>query len=103
MYMQTYPEEIKIFSNTVDIHVLDKPLNVNGNLARGYFNTDENAIYLWHNPLKPNVGFTVLIHEMIEAANCYGDLQMNHTQISTISEVLSQMLLTMPPATTRIQ
>ncbi len=43
--------------------------------------------------LKQSQSFTTLMHEITEIINVDYDLDLNHTQISTISEVIGQLLI----------
>lgn len=58
----------------------------------GYYNHKNNEIHLWAKLLGTRKAAT-LLHEILEAINWQNDLEMNHTQISTLTESLLALFL----------
>jgi len=58
----------------------------------GYYNHKKNKIHLWTKLLGTRKAAT-LLHEILEAINWQNDLEMNHTQISTLAESLLTLFL----------
>ena len=90
--MLNIPEKIQVFGQTIDVELTTTPQEIPGKgIVLGSYTPSKAKIVLFHNPNKPEVAASNFIHETIEAIDCLGDLQMNHTQISTLSSALHQV------------
>lgn len=86
-----YPNSLTIFGHDIDVKVFSDPIEVvGGDVVMAQYDPQTTTISLMHNPDKPAVGGSNFIHEVIEAADCHGDLQLTHTQISTLASALYQ-------------
>lgn len=92
-----YPNQLQIFGQKVAVEVSHVPFEEKSPEGRdlgkdvlGYFDPMHNIIRVFHTERCPELGGNTLIHEIIEATNQFGDLKLNHTQISTLSNALFQ-------------
>ncbi len=58
----------------------------------GFYNHVNNKIHLWTKLLGTRKA-ACLLHEILEAINWQNDLELNHTQLSTLAESLLGVLL----------
>lgn len=92
-----YPDKLTLFGHEIDVVVLSEPINLGNNtLGVASFVPETGVMSIWHNPNKPSIGHTSLFHEMVEAVDAYADLQMNHTQITTLASAFCQMWKDLP-------
>lgn len=90
--MLRIPNKIQVFGQSIDIALTRTPEEIPGKgVVLGRYTPKDQKIVLYDNPTKPDVAASNFIHETIEAIDCLGDLQMNHTQISTLSSALHQV------------
>ena len=90
--MLRIPSNIHVFGQKIDVSLTDTPEEIPGKgVILGRYTPKDQTIVLYNNPSKPEVAASNFIHETIEAIDCLGDLQMNHTQISTLSSALHQV------------
>lgn len=95
--MNCYPTKVTIFGHKLDVKVITGKFKETTEDGReihpdtlGYFDPLTASVNIRHAEVCPELGQSTLIHEFIEAANQYGDLQLNHTQISTLASALHQ-------------
>lgn len=90
--MLRIPNKIHVFGQKIDVSLTSTPEEIPGKgVILGRYTPKDQTIVLYNNPSKPEVAASNFIHETIEAIDCLGDLQMNHTQISTLSSALHQV------------
>lgn len=87
------PSNINVFGQNIDVTLVDTP-EVLPNVGQilGRYTPAKQEITLYHNKDKPGIAQSNFIHETIEAIDLLGDLKLNHTQISTLSSALHQVL-----------
>lgn len=86
------PNKIRVFGQSIDVSLTRTPEEIPGKgVVLGRYTPKDQKIVLYDNPTKPDIAVSNFIHETIEAIDCLGDLQMNHTQISTLSSALHQV------------
>ena len=91
--MLSIPREIQVFGQKIDIALTTIPEEIPGKgIVLGRYTPSKQEIVLYNNPDKPEIATSNFIHETIEAIDCLGDLQLNHTQISTLSSAFHQVL-----------
>jgi len=90
-----YPTNVNVMGRHIDVHIVDKPIGVAGENDKGeelyitgQYDPLTDTIKVFHMDDKPSIGGHNFVHEIIEAINSHGDLQMNHTQISTVASAL---------------
>lgn len=93
-----YPSSLNVFGHHVDVKIFSDPIEVveaggNTDIVLAQYDPQTTTISLMHVPDKPAVGGSNLLHEIIEAIDVHGDLQLNHTQISTLASGLYQALV----------
>ena len=93
-----YPSSLNVFGHHVDVKIFSDPIEVveaggNTDIVLAQYDPQTTTISLMHVPDKPAVGGSNLLHEIIEAIDVHGDLQLNHTQISTLASGLFQALV----------
>ena len=93
-----YPSSLNVFGHHVDVKIFSDPIEVveaggNTDVVLAQYDPQTTTISLMHVPDKPAVGGSNLLHEIIEAIDIHGDLQLNHTQISTLASGLYQALV----------
>ena len=93
-----YPSSLNVFGHHVDVKIFSDPIEVveaggNTDVVLAQYDPQTTTISLMHVPDKPAVGGSNLLHEIIEAIDVHGDLQLNHTQISTLASGLYQALV----------
>lgn len=87
------PSSINVFGQQIDISLVNVPETVpNVGQILGRYTPSKQEIILYHNEAKPSIAQSNFIHETIEAIDLLGDLKLNHTQISTLSSALHQVL-----------
>lgn len=94
-----YPKQVSVFGHIVDVKVFSDPLEVvqdstseRTGYVLGMYDPNTTTISVTDVPDKPAVSGSNFIHELIEAIDCHGDLNLTHTQISTLSSALYQAL-----------
>ena len=93
-----YPSSLNVFGHHVDVKIFSDPIEVveaggNTDVVIAQYDPQTTTISLMQVPDKPAVGGSNLLHEIIEAIDVHGDLQLNHTQISTLASGLYQALV----------
>ena len=88
-----YPSSLNVFGHDVSVKVFSDPIEVveggqQTDVVLAQYDPHTTTISLMHVPDKPAVGGSNLIHEIIEAIDVHGDLQLNLTQISTLASGL---------------
>lgn len=93
------PNKIRVFGQSIDVSLTRTPEEIPGKgVVLGRYTPKDQKIVLYDNPTKPDIAASNFIHETIEAIDCLGDLQMNHTQISTLSSALHQVFVDLIPS-----
>ena len=90
-----YPSSLNVFGHHVDVKIFSDPIEVveaggNTDVVLAQYDPQTTTISLMHVPDKPGIGGSNFIQEVIEAIDVHGDLQLNHTQISTLASGLYQ-------------
>lgn len=90
-----YPSSLNVFGHDVSVKVFSDPIEVvedgqKTDVVLAQYDPQTTTISLMHVPDKPGIGGSNFIHEVIEAIDVHGDLQLNHTQISTLASGLYQ-------------
>lgn len=92
-----YPKKVCIFGHDIDVIIQDKPFSATQlsedktDYIMAYYDPTKTQIGIFHNPDKPAIGGSNFYHEVIEAIDKHGDLQLNHTQISTLASCMYQV------------
>lgn len=90
------PNRIRVFGQDIDVQLTTTPEVIpNKGIVLGRYTPSAQTIVLYNNLDKPSIAVSNFIHETIEAIDCLGDLQLNHTQISTLSSALHQVVDTL--------
>lgn len=89
------PNRIKLYGQDIDINLTTTPEVIPGKgRILGRYDPAVQEITLYNNTEKPCVAEANYIHEVIEAIDVLGDLQLNHTQISALASSLHQVFTT---------
>lgn len=91
-----FPKDIVVMGRQIDVFILDEPIGVTGEkddngeqcYITGQYNPLDDTIKVYNIDDRPTIGGHNFVHEVIEAVNSHGDLQLNHTQISTLASTL---------------
>lgn len=93
-----YPSSLNVFGHDVSVKVFSDPIEVvedgqKTDVVLAQYDPQTTTISAYHNPEKPAIFGSNMIHELIEFADVHSDLKLNHTQISTLASVLYQALV----------
>ena len=90
--------KVSMFAHPITINVWDEPIreeqvsSTEVEQVWGTCNPKKGEINVYCNPENRSVFGVTIIHELIEAANSYADLNLNHTQITTLAALLDQAI-----------
>lgn len=89
------PNRIQLYGQDINVNLTTTPEIIPGKgRVLGRYDPAVQEITLFYNERKPCVTEANYIHEVIEAIDTLGDLQLNHTQISALASSLHQVLMT---------